>query len=237
MHSKASCAGKTGREWLRFFYICLQTMNMKTLLLVSFCGFLAMGAVAQVPADTTTVQPVTTPAPPPQPPATAAAPVEKSRRDTRPLKERIDFGFGTSFWITPNQTYVELAPVIAYRFPKALITGMGYRYIYRHERVGGQDLNAYGPDFFARLNLFKGIYLWTEYEILKNEYLYQVGGQELATGSTTTESYFAGLGWMRSVGRKGRGGISVQVLYNFLYERDIYNPYYSAWTYRVGYFF
>ena len=199
---------------------------MKNLLLVSMCWFLSQAVYAQVPADTTQGTPVA-----------ATPPAQQPRRDTRPLKERIDFGFGTSFWITPYQTYVEIAPILAYRFPKALITGMGYRYIYRHQRVGGQDLNAYGPDFFARLNVTKGIYLWTEYEILHNEYLLEVAGKEVSTQTTTTDSYFAGLGFMRSVGRRGRGGISIQVLYNFLYERDMYSPYYSAWTYRVGYFF
>src|SRR5210317_629904 len=59
---------------------------------------------------------------------------ERERRDQRPMKDRIDLGFGTGFWITPSQTYVELATVLAYRFPKALITGVGYRYIYRHQR-------------------------------------------------------------------------------------------------------
>jgi hypothetical protein len=167
----------------------------------------------------------------------SAPPASRERRDTRPFKERIDFGLGSSFWITPSQTYVELAPVLAYRFPKALITGMGYRYIYRHERVIGQDLNAYGPDFFARLNLTKRIYFWTEYEILHTEYLLQVAGERYDTRSESSDSYFAGLGYIRSLGKKGRGGISIQVLYNFLYERDEYSPYYSPVTYRLGYFF
>ena len=203
-------------------------MCMKNLLLLSLCWFLSQAVYSQAPTDSAQAAPN----------ATTPPPAQKTPRDTRPLKERIDFGFGTSFWITPYQTYVEIAPILAYRFPKALIAGVGYRYIYRHQRVGGQDLNAYGPDFFARLNVTKGIYLWTEYEILHNEYLLEVpGGKELATHTTTTDSYFAGLGFMRSVGRRGRGGISIQVLYNFLYERDKYSPYYSAWTYRVGYFF
>jgi hypothetical protein len=161
----------------------------------------------------------------------------KVRKDNRPIKDRIDFGFGTSFWITPNQTYLELAPILAYRFPKTLITGMSYRYIYRHSRVYGRDLNAYGPSFFARLNLTRRIYAWTEYEILHNEYFTQVAGQEITTNNVTTDSWFAGLGYIRSFGKKGRGGLSFQLLYNFLYDRDIYSPYYAAVTYRIGYFF
>jgi hypothetical protein len=161
----------------------------------------------------------------------------KVRRDNRPWQERIAIGFGSSFWIKPSQTYIEISPVLAYRFPKTLISGVGYRYIYRHERLVGRDLNAYGPNIFARASLLKRFYFWTEYEILTNEYLTQVAGQELTRNKTYTDSWFAGLGYVRSIGRKGRGGISIQVLYNFLYKRDDINPYYSPVTYRVGYYF
>jgi hypothetical protein len=170
-------------------------------------------------------------------PKTETSMPAESSRDTRPLKEKIALGFGSSFWITPSQTYLELAPVLAYRFPKMLITGVGYRYIYRHQRLVGRDLNAYGPDIFARASLLKRVYFWTEYEILTNEYLAQVAGQELTRNKTYTDSWFAGLGYVRTIGRKGRGGVSMQVLYNFLYKRDDINPYYSPVTYRVGYYF
>jgi hypothetical protein len=169
--------------------------------------------------------------------STVNAEVPKSRRDTRPWNERIAFGFGTGFWINVNTSYLELAPVVAYRFPKALIAGVGYRYIYRHQRIYGIDLNSWGPDFFTRLQLLKRVYLWTEYEILTSQYLAQAAGNDLAKEKDTFDSFFAGLGYIRSVGKKGRGGISIQVLYNFLYERDDFSPYYSPVTYRVGYYF
>ncbi len=159
------------------------------------------------------------------------------RRDTRPWNQRIAVGFGSSFWITPSQTYFELSPVLAYRFPKTLITGIGYRYIYRHERVIGKNLNAWGPSAFARVNLLKRVYFWTEYEILKTENIPTVAGQELTVETSTTDSWFTGLGYIRSIGRKGRGGISMQLLYNMLYNREELNPYYSPVTYRVGYYF
>jgi hypothetical protein len=159
------------------------------------------------------------------------------KRDNRPLKEKIALGFGSSFWITPHETYLELAPVIAYRFPKRLITGVGYRYIYRHERIIGEDLNSWGPNVFARLALLKRIYFWTEYEYLKTQYLNEVLPDEYTRQSTHSDSWFAGLGYVRSLGRRGRGGISVQVLYNMLYNKDDFSPYYSPVTYRVGYYF
>jgi hypothetical protein len=170
-------------------------------------------------------------------PKTETASTARVRRDTRPFKERLAFGFGSSFWINTRQTYVELAPVLAYRFPKALITGVGYRYIYRRERLVGKDLNAYGPNLFARVKLLKRFYFWTEYEILTNEYLTEIAGEEISKHKTTTDSWFAGFGYVRTFGKKGRGGISMQILYNFLYYSDDNNPYYSPVTYRVGYYF
>jgi len=160
-----------------------------------------------------------------------------AKRDNRPLKEKIAVGFGSSFWITPHETYLELAPVVAYRFPKRVLTGVGYRYIYRHERTIGNDLNAWGPNLFARVDLLKRVYFWTEYEYLNNQYFVNVAGDEYTRESTHTDSWFAGLGYIRTLGRKGRGGISVQLLYNMLYNRDQYSPYYSPVTYRVGYYF
>ena len=172
----------------------------------------------------------------PEPKTETAVPA-KVRKDTRPVKDRIAFGFGSSFWITPSQTYVELAPVLAYRFPKTLITGIGYKYIYRHQRLVGQNLNSYGPNVFARVNLLKRVYLWNEYELLTNEYLLELAGQEISKNKAYTDSWFAGLGYVRSFGKKSRGGISVQILFNILYNRDDVNPYYGPVTYRVGYYF
>jgi hypothetical protein len=171
------------------------------------------------------------------PPKTEAAAPAKSKRDTRPLKERIALGCGFSFWINPSQTYIELAPVLAYRFPKRLITGVGYRYIYRHDRDYDINLNAWGPNIFARVGLTKRFYLWTEYEILTSEYLVPTTGQEFNKESTSIDSWFIGLGYVRSMGKKGRGGISMQILYNILYYEYDNNPYYSPVTYRIGYYF
>lgn len=161
----------------------------------------------------------------------------KERKDTRPIVQRISFGMGGSFWANSRETYVEVHPSVAYRFPKMLITGVGYRYIWRYQFNTDPTLKTHGPTFFGRLNLIKKFYAWTEYEILKSEYLVEFPGQPVYKNSTTIDSWFVGLGYVKSVGRKGRGGISVQVLYNMLYHRDDNSPYYSPVVYRVGYYF
>lgn len=161
----------------------------------------------------------------------------KERKDTRPVMERISPGFGSSFWANSRETYVEVVPSLAYRFPKLLIAGVGYRYIWRKQRNIDETLRTYGPTFFARLNIIPKLYGWTEYEILKNEYMIEPPAQPAYKTSSAYDSWFVGAGYVKSVGRKGRGGLSVQLLYNVLYDKDNNSPYYSPVTYRVGYYF
>lgn len=161
----------------------------------------------------------------------------KVRKDTRPIHQRISFGLGGSFWANSREIYIEAHPSVAYRFPKMFITGVGYRYIWRNQFNSDPTLRTYGPTLFGRMNLIKGLYGWTEYEILKSEYLIEIPGQSAGKNATTIDSWFVGLGYVKSVGRKGRGGVSVQLLYNALYYGDSKSPYYSPWVYRVGYYF
>lgn len=161
----------------------------------------------------------------------------KTRRDTRPFMKRISLGGATGFWINPKTTYIEVAPLLAYHFPKILTTGVGYRYIYSFDRVYRKNLDTYGPNLFARVSVTKRIYLWTEWEYLTSEYAFKLPSEEIETRKDHMDSFFAGIGYIRSFGKKGRGGISFQLLYNFLYDRQDHSPYYSPVTYRVGYFF
>lgn len=161
----------------------------------------------------------------------------QTRRDTRPLKERISLGGSTAFWINLKTTHVEVSPLLAYHFPKILTTGAGYRYIFTRDRVYGKNLNTYGPNLFARAGLTKRIYLWSEWEYLRTEYALELASKEVTTRKDNVDSFFAGAGYIRQIGKRGRGGISIQVLYNFLYDREDHSPYYSPVIYRIGYFF
>jgi hypothetical protein len=162
---------------------------------------------------------------------------KKARKDTRPFIKRISLGGSTGFWMNTKQTHVEVSPLLAYHFPKILTTGLGYRYIYTRDRFYGKNLNSYGPDLFVRAQLTRRIYLWSEWENLRTEYAVELANQEVTTKKENIDSFFSGAGYIRQLGRKGRGGISVQLLYNFLYNREDNSPYYSPVIYRVGYFF
>jgi hypothetical protein len=161
----------------------------------------------------------------------------KTKEGNSSIVKRISVGGSTGFWISLYNTHVEIAPMIAYHFPKIVTIGAGYRYIYNRDRILGKNLNSYGPNLFARVQLTKRVYLWSEWESLRTEYAIQALNQEVEIKQTTANSYFAGIGYIRSLRKNGRGKISVQVLYNFLYDRENRTPYYSPVIYRVGYFF
>ena len=170
----------------------------------------------------------------PTPSAVKATPADNYKKDQRPIKDRIGFGLGASLWITSNENYFEVAPTLAYRFPKRLITGAGFRYIYRDNKTYDVNLNSYGPLLFARINLLKKVYFWTEYEYLNTQYPTGIDGDK---STTSADSWFLGLGYTKSVGKKGKGGLGIQILYNPLYNDEEYSPYYSSVIYRIGYFF
>lgn len=166
-----------------------------------------------------------------------AMPPAKTKKDDRPVVKRISLGGSTAFWINLKSTHVEVSPMIAYHFPRAVTIGTGYRYIYTRDRFYGKNLNTIGPNVFARAQLSKRFYLWSEWEKLRTEYALEALNQEVVIQETTVHSFFSGLGYIRSVRKNGRGKISVQLLYNFLYDREDQSPYYSPVIYRVGYFF
>jgi hypothetical protein len=194
---------------------------MKKLLFVSLL-LISIQVSAQQPVDTV---------------KTVTASEQNVKKDTRPFIRRISLGGSTGFWINTRQTHVEVSPLLAYHFPKILTTGFGYRYIYTRDRFYGKNLNTYGPNIFARASLTKRIYLWSEWENMRTEYALELGNQDITTQKENVQSAFAGAGYIRQLGKRGRGGISVQLLYNFLYDHEDHSPYYSPVIYRVGYFF
>ncbi|HEV8512570.1 MAG TPA: hypothetical protein VGQ59_04820 [Cyclobacteriaceae bacterium] len=199
---------------------------MRVLIFICLLAF-QVGAFAQQPTDS-----VKSANPPANPPV-----AQKTNQDERPVIKRISFGGSTSFWIDTRKTHVEVAPLFAYHFPKILTTGVGYRYIFTRDRFYGKNLNSYGPNLFARAQLTKRIYLWSEWEHLYSEYALAIANNEITTQKQDFNSFFAGLGYIRQLGRRKHGGFSMQLLYNFLYDRDNNSPYYGPVTYRVGYFF
>jgi len=80
------------------------------------------------------------------------------RKDTRPLKDRIDIDLNTSFWINPSQVSGEISLLVSYRFPKILSIGTGPTYIFNYQRAAEKNLNGLGGKVFVKAQLLKFFY-------------------------------------------------------------------------------
>jgi hypothetical protein len=153
------------------------------------------------------------------------------RKDTRPLKDRIDFDLNTSFWTNTTQVSGEISLLISYRFPKILSIGTGPTYIFNYQRDVDKNLNGWGGKIFAKAQLLKFLYLWTEYQGISNQYVSD--GSPVTLDHEYADSWFVGAGLNIRLGRSS--GINVSVLYDLLHGSS--SPYSSATTYRLGFSF
>ena len=87
----------------------------------------------------------------------------------------------------------------------------------------------YGANLFARVDLFRGLFVQGEYEYLNYEYARNHQGD---TSRDTQGSWLAGPG----ISFGGRGvGFYMVGLYNFSYDsNDLYSPYDEPWIFRAG---
>jgi hypothetical protein len=202
-------------------------------LIIMGCLFILPG-YAQVPADSTKVVPPVTPdtTVKKQEPAPAAS----TKKDTRPLKQRIDFSLTTSFWVNSKTTFFEFSPTVAYLFPKIFSIGLGPVYMVNKQKETDITLTGWGAKVFAKAQLLKWIYAYTEYQGINSEYITDIdlSGKAVNKEKQYVDSWFLSAGLNLPVGR--RKYINLQALYDVLYDKDT-SPYYSAWIYRVGFGF
>ena len=129
--------------------------------------------------------------------------------------------------------YIELSPLVGYRFSPDFGAGVGLLYRYRKDNYYGQDvsLTDYGANAFARYYLGSGVFTQAEYDYTNYEYV-----PDSISGATDRQAYsafLAGVGYSTAVGRGA--GVYALVLYDFNYSAsNVYNPYNSALQYRFG---
>jgi hypothetical protein len=168
---------------------------------------------------------------PPQQVAEQQTKIKKPRRDTRPLSQRIDFDINTSFWANTSQVFSEFSVLVSYRFPKILSVGAGPVYILNYDRQADKNLNGWGGKVFARAQLLRFFYLWTEYQGISNQFIAEYN--PIVKKTEYVDSWFAGAGLTIRISR--RSGFTFSVLYDILHGSS--SPYYSPVVYRVGFGF
>ena len=138
-----------------------------------------------------------------------------------------------------NQTYVELSPLVGYRFTKSFTAGIGPRYIYQSQKnIPGYinySLNTYGGRVYGEYKVTNFLVAHAEFEELQSSYLVQdyTGNYYVQKGNFP--GLFLGGGYRQPLGGS-RSAFVVYVLYNVLYDNNA-GPYTSPWVFNVGFLF
>ncbi|UBM61619.1 hypothetical protein LA303_09355 [Candidatus Sulfidibacterium hydrothermale] len=139
------------------------------------------------------------------------------------------FGGGLGGGYSTYSSYIQITPIIGYRVTSQFQVGTRLTYMhqwYKDYMNNKYNYDIYGGSLFVRYIFWKSLYAQAEYEVLSVPDYYSADQD----ASRTINSFFAGLGFMQSMG--GRAFMYVSVLYNFL--EDQYTPYSNPLV-RVGF--
>ncbi len=140
--------------------------------------------------------------------------------------------FGGNFWVQfGTLTYVDISPLVGYRFTENFSAGPGITYQYLRYKRLDYSTSVYGGRVFARHTIARQFFVEAQYENLNVEFPVVVNGsfdyvREWVPGA------FLGGGIYQPIGR--RAAVILSVLYNFTYV-DGKSPYNSPWVFNVGF--
>lgn len=134
--------------------------------------------------------------------------------------------FGMQFG---TYTYIDISPLVGYRFTDRLSAGPGITY--RFLKIRGYEANStYGGRFFARHTVGKQFFLHSEYESLSTQFVDWNRRDRLTRG--WVNGFFVGGGIIQPIGE--RAAVVIYGLYNLLYDQ-LRSPYQSPWVFNVGF--
>jgi len=153
--------------------------------------------------------------------------------DYRPLKkggipwERLYTGGNVGGALSEFTAFAELSPLLGYRFTDAFSLGAGFTFQYFNYKYYDSKNFFYGPRIFARYQLFRFLFAYSEYEhlILKYYSAQQPNGEK-----ATSPNLYIGGGL--SSGFENGTGSFVMVLYNL--NDNLNNPF-SNPSFRFGF--
>ncbi len=165
----------------------------------------------------------------------ALLPIRAQDDDFKELKkkgipwERLYLGGNLGGSISSIGFSAELSPLIGYRFNDAFSMGTGFNFQYFNNTYFQSKNFFYGPRAFARYQVFKFLFLYSEYEHLILRYYspQQPNGEKAAS-----PNFYIGGGL--SSGFENGTGSFVMILYNL--NDNINNPFPNP-TFRFGFTF
>jgi hypothetical protein len=151
------------------------------------------------------------------------------------LLERITLGgnFGLSLG---NPTYINLAPLVGYRFTDKFTAGGGVTYIYsrvRYSNAQSFSSSIYGGRVMAQYAIIPRFAPTLEYEALNVAYL-----RDTDVGIVEDRRWIGnpliGATVLFPIGRKSNFGLTALYNLNFT-TNQMYSPYNSPWVIRAGF--
>jgi hypothetical protein len=143
-------------------------------------------------------------------------------------KEKVFLG-GTAGLQFGTSTFIDISPLVGYRFTESFSAGVGgtYQYFRYKTQVYSLETNVYGGRVFGRYFFLENFFAHTEYEVLNLEAFDLTPTQRVNVGSL-----LAGGGLIQRFGNNS--GVTLMVLYNF--TESYYTPYRNP-IIRVGFIF
>lgn len=154
----------------------------------------------------------------------------KPQKNRRPFKDKIYFGgnLGLQFG---NQTYIDVSPLVGYKFNDKFSAGIGVTYIYfkQHFPQYSQydyETSIYGGRVFSRYFFIENLFAHAEVEVLNME-VFDVIKSDYERKNIL--SPLIGVGYIQRFGNAG--GIYILLLYNI---NDTPDSPYSNPVVRIG---
>ena len=141
--------------------------------------------------------------------------------------------FGVAFGSETG--YVEVSPILSYRFSRAFQLGTRLTFRYRKDKRYEPDLSTtdMGGSLLARFYVFDPIYLQAEVERLNWEYIGITENGDYTTVEDTYNGYYGGFGFVQKAG--GRFAMYMSFLWDFAYDDNEPSPNEHPWLIRIGF--
>lgn len=128
-------------------------------------------------------------------------------------------------------TFIEVSPMVGYRFTDNFTAGPGITY--RYFKVRGFDASSiYGPRAFARYVIGRQFFVQSEYEHLSVEF--PTGDPRTPVTREWVPGLFIGGGLFQPIGQ--RAGFMIGAFYNLNYD-SVRSPYSRPWVFNAGFTF
>lgn len=131
-----------------------------------------------------------------------------------------------------NITFIDVSPMVGYRFTDRFSAGPGITYRYLKFR-GFEGSSTYGGSLFARHIIGSQFFAQAQYETLNTEYIALIN-QEPTVLRAWVPGFFVGGGIFQPLGR--RGAVTLAAMYNLAYDAQR-SPYARPWIFNVGFNF